>query len=208
MAAQLDLLAHCPRTPMPPSWRRSARVSDCGQYRTELRRWWGVGPLVAWLMLNPSRANGLIDDPTVLRIIGFTWRWGYDGLVVVNFYPYRASKPADLWQWCGGLPWWEGPERSVFDPYRRDAAHRNLDVVERAGRAAALRMVAFGGQARVRDLMWVENALEEFQQPSDSFADEALYCLGTTKSGAPLHPMARGRWRVSDDQSPLLWRAP
>ena len=29
-----------------------------------------------------------------------------------------------------------------------------------------------------------------------------LFCLGTTQSGAPIHPMARGRHRVPDSASP------
>lgn len=79
------------RTMMPHHWQGSARISRCGTYRCELRRWWRAGPPVAWLMLNPSTADGLHDDPTLRRIIGFTYRWGFGGLVVVNLYPFRAS---------------------------------------------------------------------------------------------------------------------
>lgn len=191
------------RRTMPSQWQGSAAISRCGNYRWELRRWWRSGPPVAWLMLNPSTADALHDDPTIRRIIGWTWRWGYGGLVVVNLYPFRASKPAELWEWHRALPWGVG----AFDPYVRDAAHDNLDVVERAGREAALRMAAFGAEAQRRDDMWVEQALEYFGQPSDAGAGETLHCLGTTKNGAPLHPMARGRLRVPDDQQPILWRS-
>ena len=192
---------------IPPQWQGSATISADGVYRGALRRWWRAGPIVAWLLLNPSTADSLHDDPTLLRLIGWTWRWGYAGLVVVNVYPFRASKPADLWRWCGQLPWWEGPERVCFCPYARDAAHHNVDYVEQAGRGAAQRLVGFGAEARRRDDIFVDDVLEAFQQPSDVGGDEALYCLGINGRGEPLHPMARGRHRVPDDREPILWRA-
>jgi len=34
-----------------------------------------------------------------------------------------------------------------------------------------------------------------------------LVCLGTTQSGAPKHPMARGGHRISRDQQPIEWKA-
>lgn len=35
-----------------------------------------------------------------------------------------------------------------------------------------------------------------------------LQCLGTTASGAPKHPLARGRSRIADDQPLLPWPVP
>ena len=32
-----------------------------------------------------------------------------------------------------------------------------------------------------------------------------LSCLGTTLSGAPKHPLARGQHRIPDDQEPMQW---
>ena len=203
MSAHAELFETPPNPKMPASWEKSAKLSDCGTYRYELRRWWGTGAPVAWLMLNPSTADAKQDDPTLRRIIGFSYRWGYGGLIVVNLYPFRASKPADLWHWCKQLPWFGG---RPFCPYARDAAHLNGDFVEAAARAAVLRMVAFGSEVLNRDHGWVENTLESFGQPSDFGGDERFHCLGKTKSGAPLHPMARGRNRVPDDAQPQLWR--
>ena len=81
----------------------------------------------------------------------------------------------------------------------------NLEDIETAARIAAIRVVAFGAQPVDRDEMWVQQCLEAFEQPSDCGAGERLYCLGKSKSGQPLHPMARGKWRVPNNQQPMLY---
>lgn len=202
MSAHAELFETPPNPKMPASWECSAKLSDCGTYRYELRRWWGTGAPVAWLMLNPSTADAKQDDPTLRRIIGFSYRWGYGGLIVVNLYPFRSSNPADLWRWCQQLPWWE---KGSFCPYARDAAQSNRGFVECAARESALRVVAFGAAAERHDGLWIDEILEDFGQPSNIGADERLYCIGTSKSGAPVHPLARGVHRVPDDAQPRIY---
>jgi hypothetical protein len=76
-----------------------ALVSPDGQYRYLLqRRWSEVGPLLTFVMLNPSTADASNDDPTIRRCIGFAKREGFAGLTVLNLYAFRATKPADLWR--------------------------------------------------------------------------------------------------------------
>ena len=185
--------------PDPNEMHKSARISKCGTFRWTLKRSWGGGALAVWLMLNPSTADGTHDDPTIKRCINFTRAWGYPGFVVVNLYPFRSPSPAELWKWAD----WE---RNGPDWYARDAIHRNAGVIEAAGRAAAVRVVAFGAQPVQHDQAWLEECLEAFRQPSDISADETLYCLGVNSTGQPLHPMARGKMRVPDDATLQVWR--
>ena len=189
--------------PEPQKIWRSAKVSKDGQERYELRRWWVMRSVrwVAWLMLNPSVANSEKDDPTVRRIIGFSQRWGFDGLIVVNLYPFVSSMPQIALERANYEA--HGP-----DWYARDCLMMNEIVLEEVGRVAELRMVAFGTQP-IHDQAWMEQCIEAFDQPPTSpTAENRLCCLGTTKSGMPLHPLARGRHRVPDSREPLLWRQP
>lgn len=86
----------------------SAFLSPCGTYRYRLRRdlgKQGQGKLL-WLMLNPSKADATVDDPTIRKVIGFTRRMGYATALVGNLFAWRATDPKDLAaavkQW--GLP--------------------------------------------------------------------------------------------------------
>lgn len=176
---------------------RGAELSRDEVYRWTLWRQWALERgTVAWLMLNPSTADAMTDDPTVRRCTLFSQAWGYGRLMIVNLYPFRSSSPVQCRRWSR----WEdrGPDWSV-----RDALQENLEVIERAGRGAALRVAAFGAGDWFVD--WAEQCAEAFAQPN-ACGDLRLFCLGINKDGGPLHPMARGKNRVPDDRRPILWR--
>ena len=74
-----------------------AVISEDGHYR-----WWlcrsleqGEG-LLLFIGLNPSRADGDRDDPTLRRLIGFARRWGYRELLVLNLFGRISPSPAAL----------------------------------------------------------------------------------------------------------------
>lgn len=75
---------------------RTAAISDDGVYRYRLYRSWDLGPVMAFVMLNPSTADGEVDDPTIRRCVKFADREGCRKLVVVNLFAYRATDPAAL----------------------------------------------------------------------------------------------------------------
>jgi hypothetical protein len=53
-----------------------------------------AGPgYVAFCMLNPSTADQYQEDPTIRRCIGFAKAWGYNRLVIVNLFGWRATDP-------------------------------------------------------------------------------------------------------------------
>jgi hypothetical protein len=109
---------------------RGAELSTDGLYRYRLwRHWHPDGDRVAWVMLNPSTADAVADDATIRKITGFSQRWGFAGLEVVNLYAYRATDPRVL--------------RQLDDPVGPD----NVATVDRVLDAATLIVAAWGAGA-------------------------------------------------------------
>lgn len=79
------------------SLERTAIFDETGGYRYQLgRRWQPAGKTVAFVMLNPSRADAAIDDPTLRACLQFAQRWNYAALSVVNLFAYRTPHPTAL----------------------------------------------------------------------------------------------------------------
>jgi len=142
---------------------RAAELSPCGRYRLSLRRSWkrgGDGRSICFIMLNPSTADGLDDDPTCRRCMGFARAWGFSVLSVRNLFTVRATNPAEL--------------RTASDPVGPRA-----DVELRAALSADLVVAAWGtGVPFGRD-----------REAMKILAAKPLFCLGTTKDGSPRHPL-------------------
>lgn len=76
---------------------KSAVISEDNKYRYHLARTWDdSGKRVLFIMLNPSTADDMTDDPTIRRICGYAKEWGYGGLDVGNIYAYRSTNPKTL----------------------------------------------------------------------------------------------------------------
>lgn len=75
----------------------TAILSHDGVYRYALtRRWNPESATVAFVMLNPSTADALTDDPTIRRCQGYARAWGAGGLLVLNLFALRATDPREL----------------------------------------------------------------------------------------------------------------
>lgn len=70
-----------------------AVYSDCERYRYLLTRVWGDGPRVMFVMLNPSTATEVQNDPTVERCERRARTLGYGGFRVANIFAFRATDP-------------------------------------------------------------------------------------------------------------------
>jgi hypothetical protein len=142
---------------------RSAEISECGTYRYWLRRSWkhgGDGSTICFVMLNPSTADALVDDPTIRRCMSFARLWRFSVLSVRNLYAVRATDPKDIW--------------SNHDPVGPKG-----DVELLAAKTADVLVVAWGIHAPEKR----ERAALEM------FAGKQLWCLGVTKAGHPRHPL-------------------
>lgn len=76
---------------------KGAVISGCGLYRYRLwRRWDDSLPVLPFIMLNPSTADGEEDDHTIRKCVGFAERMNCGGIEIVNLFAFRATKPLDL----------------------------------------------------------------------------------------------------------------
>ncbi|MBT2616123.1 MULTISPECIES: DUF1643 domain-containing protein [unclassified Bacillus (in: firmicutes)] len=69
-------------------------LSDDGLYRYQLSRVWDENkPKATVVMLNPSKADMLITDRTVMNVTNFLVENHYGSITIVNLFAYRATKP-------------------------------------------------------------------------------------------------------------------
>lgn len=131
------------------------------RYRFELKRAWGDGPSICWVMLNPSTADEENDDPTIRRVLAFSKGWGYGSLSVVNLFALRATNPHDL---------------LTAD---RPIGAENDEVIQRCATAAWERVAAWGNvPVRLR------GRIAQVRRLTGS-----MTCLGHNKDGQPKHPL-------------------
>ena len=91
---------------------------------------WAAGPLVGWVLLNPSSHDREIQ-PTRHRCVGFARAWGYAGIVQRNLFAFRATDPREL--------------LTAEDPFGPE----NADYLARVG-TEALTVAAWGSSPAVR----------------------------------------------------------
>jgi hypothetical protein len=145
---------------------RSAEISACGLYRYRLTRVWDATLRPAcFVMLNPSTADALQDDPTIRRCVGFARAWGCGGIVVVNLFAWRATDPRELWMAADA----EGPDN---DRHITEAVIECHPVIAAWG---------VGGRMGFRD----QDVLRLIQSAGRPWP----LCLGRTKGGHPRHPL-------------------
>lgn len=76
---------------------READFSPCRTYRYSLYREWGTGGLCTFVLLNPSTADAVNDDPTNRRCINFAKQWGFGAVCHVNLFAYRTHPKHPLY---------------------------------------------------------------------------------------------------------------
>ncbi|MEL6554591.1 MAG: DUF1643 domain-containing protein [Cyanobacteria bacterium J06621_11] len=145
---------------------RTAIFDQTGDYRYQLGRRWHSQKdhEVAFVMLNPSRADHTKDDPTLRACIQFAQKWGYASLSVVNLFGYRTPHPRELKQAKDPV----GPENDAY--------------VLRAVAQAQKVVLAWGNDGGLlgRDRMMLQQ-LKPYQAK--------LHYLQRNRSGQPRHPL-------------------
>ena len=142
---------------------RSGAIFDSDhRFRYRLWREWDSDlPRLCFVLLNPSVADADADDPTVRRCIGYSKRWGYGAIDVVNLFAFRATRPAYL--------------RRAADPIGPANDRHIREAIESAGGVIA----AWGNEGAWRDRHATVQAL----------LPEETLCFGMTRVGQPRHPL-------------------
>lgn len=172
MPAQMDIRHHTAQ-----GITSQAAYSGCGAYRYWLtRRWSDQGGMVNFVMLNPSVANEIKNDPTVERCERRVRQLGYGGFCVTNIFAWRETHPRKLRQAAAPI----GPEN---DSVLLQQAQRADMVVAAWGTHGA--HLARGPEV---GLKFQENGI-------------LTHHLGLSKEGHPRHPLY-----ISYSVAPLPWK--
>lgn len=149
----------------------SAVFSSCGKYRYRLERVL-IDPAddvvinsVAFCMLNPSTAGAKLDDNTIRRCMSYARDWGYNRLIVVNLFAWRATFPMALYA-------------HDIDPVGPD----NDEHILMAAREADKLVCAWGQHGAL---------LSRASIVSNMLISEGIkrYALAFSKAGHPMHPL-------------------
>lgn len=153
-----------------------AVYSDCERYRYSLTRVWQAnGRRLLYIMLNPSKATELANDPTIERCERRARRLGYGAFRVANLFALRETSPAQLKRAKRPV----GPENEAQMRVALDWADDVLcawgmhGALDRQDAALSPMMVASG---------------------------KPLLALGITRDGHPRHPLY-----VPYDTPPAPW---
>ena len=156
-----------------------AVYSDCERYRYTLTRTWDEGAgRVLFIMLNPSTATEVQNDPTVERCERRARALGFGAFQVTNIFAWRDTDPFQM--------------RKAKDPIGP-----GNDAAILAGVAWADQVIAAWGThgAHMNRGPQMTTLLQGTGKP--------LYTLGLSKHGHPKHPLY-----ISYSQQPILWTAP
>jgi len=162
-----------------------AVFSSCRLYRYKLWRNWSFDSAlfpqdnfayVAFIGLNPSTADEHQDDPTIRRCIRFARDWGYDAMVMLNLFAYRATEPADM--------------KAIDEP--KCVIANNDYAIAQTAHDAALTVACWG----------VHGEHKQRGERVRTILDEVctLQHFGETRDGHPRHPLY-----LRADTAPTAW---
>ena len=155
----------------------TALYSDCLCYRYSLTRIWDPnGERVHFVMLNPSSATEIQNDPTVERCERRARALGYGAFCVTNIFAWRDTDPKKM--------------RAALDPI----GSHNDDAITKACDWADKTIAAWGTHGTYMERgAYVEKLLARLNKP--------IFHLGLSKEGQPKHPLY-----IAYQKMPELWK--
>lgn len=153
-----------------------AVYSDCEKYRYSLTRIWNpAGPNVLFVMLNPSKATELQNDPTVERCERRARALGFGAFQVANLFAWRETNPQLMRKAAAPI----GPDN---------------DAILISGATWADQVIAAWGTHGVH--LGRGTAVKQMLKTHDT----PVFHLGLSKAGHPRHPLY-----IPYAQHPIAW---
>ena len=141
--------------------KSEACFNSARTHRYYLQRSWDLDkPAMAFVCLNPSTADEVVNDPTVTRCINYADSWGYGTFYMLNLFAFRATDPKDM--------------KAAADPVGK----MNDSWIKSITDQCHLTIAAWGNHGAYlgRD--------KEIRKLLNN-----LHCLKITKSNQPYHPL-------------------
>lgn len=149
---------------------KTASISPCEQYRYTLSRFWDLSkPVLAYVMLNPSTADAMEDDPTIGSCVRIADYNGFGGITVLNLFAFRAIDCKQL--------------RTAADP----VGPENNEYIRSITQERRVVVLAWGSRQKIRTprLMFRPSVVKTILRENGV----ELKFLRTTKGGDPEHPL-------------------
>lgn len=158
-----------------------AIYSDCERYRYALTRVWDEGGARAlYIMLNPSTATEIQNDPTVERCERRSRVLGFGSFRVTNIFAWRDTDPRNM--------------KAADDP----VGPENDAMIEQSARVWIR-----GNSDRILCAWGTHGAFNKRGEAMSALLDKVgkpLYHLGLSKAGHPKHPLY-----ISYAEQPRRW---
>jgi len=157
------------RLALMPGVNGDATFSADGRYRQLMRRWMGEAfptRYILFIGMNPSTADGTVNDPTCAREWTFACREGFSAMVKANVGDYRATDP-----------------KMLLAPGVEAVSPANLPAIRAAAAGAGMVVLCHGKLNKALAPAGRELVM--------ALRDDgvALWCFGTNGDGSPKHPL-------------------
>ena len=162
------------------SWLSFCLFSKCKSYRWILKRELLSGKkCVVFIGLNPSKANSVNNDRTLVRIINFCKKWNYKNIYVINLFglisksPYHLSKSKD--------PVGKNNDLITLKVLEFWRTNINCDLWLGWGDKGSLNRRDFKVLKLIKNLSKMHSMKNNYPK--------RIYTMGVTRKGNPRHPL-------------------
>ena len=154
--------------------------SECRSYRWLLKRELSSGrKTVVFIGLNPSKANSVNNDRTLIRIINFSSRWNYKNIYIINLFGIISQSPSQL--------------SKSFDPVGKNNDLITLKVLEFWRKNINCDLwLGWGDKGKLyrrdREVLKLIKNFSNLKSNENNHSKRIL-SLGLSKKGSPRHPL-------------------